>query len=231
MTRQHQTDIHTRQSCCSHGKQNRFGWQEIRRFHIHILPGLKQDADIALHDIRPRTDRTARNYLHETIVVDMRTDRWIILAIGNQRTVYEIPVYQKGSLNGVNSTALNTEMRIAPGLFLITLHIAQSYIHAADKAHFTIYDTEFAVVTIVYLTRKSRKADWHERMYINACITHTFKEFILHLPAAYIIINQSHLHSLLRLIDQGISYQISQGIGFEDIGIEMNMMLCLSYII
>ena len=33
------------------------------------------------------------------------------------------------------------------------------------------------------------------------------------------------------LINQGISYQISQGIGFEDIGIEMNMMLCLSYII
>ena len=231
MTGQHQTDIHTRQSCCSHGKQYWFSWQEIRRFHIHILPGLKQDADIALHNVRPRTDRTARNYLYETIVADMRTNRWIILAIGNQCTVYEIPVYQKGSLNGVNATALNTEMRIAPSLFLITLHITQSYIHAADKAHLTIYDTEFAVVTIVYLTRKSRKADWHERMYINACITHTFKEFILHLPAAYIIINQSHLHSLLRLIYQSIGYQIPQSISFEDISIEMNMMLCLSYII
>ena len=38
--------------------------------------------------------------------------------------------FQKGSLNGVNATALNTEMRIAPSLFLITFHIAQSYIHA-----------------------------------------------------------------------------------------------------
>ena len=40
---------------------------------------------------------------NDPIVADMRTDRRIILAIGNQRTVYEIPVYQKGSLNEVSS--------------------------------------------------------------------------------------------------------------------------------
>ena len=68
-------------------------------------------------------------------------------------------------------------------------------------------------------------------MNINACIAHPLEESILHLPAAHIIIDESHFHSLLRLVYQGIGYKISQGIIFHDIRIEMDMMLCLTYII
>ena len=54
---------------------------------------LQQDAHIALHDVGPRTDRTAGHHLHQTVVADSSIDRWIITTVGDERAVYEIPVY------------------------------------------------------------------------------------------------------------------------------------------
>ena len=68
-------------------------------------------------------------------------------------------------------------------------------------------------------------------MNINARITHPLEESILHLPAAHIIIDESHFHSLLRLVYQRISHQIAQCIVLEDVSIQVDVMLGLTYII
>ena len=122
-------------------------------------------------------------------------------------------------------------MRIAPLLLPGALHIALGDVHATDESYPTVYHAYLTVIAVVHLAGKRRKPYRHERMHIDACFSHALKEGILHLPAAHIIIYQSDFHSLLRLVYQGISYQITQGIILEDVGIQMDMMLRLTYII
>ena len=231
MTGHHQANIHSGKRRRAHRKEHRLRRQEIRSLHIHILLRLEQDANIALHDIRPRHNRTARHYLYQTIIVDMDIHRRIVLTAAYQCSIYKIPIYQKSTLNGIDTTAFYPEMGIPPRLFPRSLHVSQGDIHAADEAHLPIYHAQFAVVAVVHLTGKCRESNRHKGMNINARITHPLEESILHLPAAHIIIDESHFHSLLSLVYQGIGYKISQGIIFHDIRIEMNMMLCLTYII
>ena len=122
-------------------------------------------------------------------------------------------------------------MRIAPLLFSGALHIALGDVHAADESYPAVYHAYLAVITVVHLAGKRRKPYRHERMHVDARFSHALKEGILHLPATHIIIYQSDFHSLLRLVYQGISHQITQGIILEDVGIQMDMMLRLTYLI
>lgn len=134
----HQPNVNPSQGCRSYGEQHRLGWQEVWGLHIYIVLRLEQDAHVALHDVWPRADRTARHDLNQAVVADREVYRWIILAIGYQRAIHEIPVYQEGSLDGIHTTSLDAEMGITPTLSAAALHISQGYVHAADEAHLAV---------------------------------------------------------------------------------------------
>ena len=231
MARHHQPNVNPSQCCRSHGKQHRLGWQEVWGLHIYVVLRLEQDAHVALHDVGPWADRTARYYLYQAVVVDRDVYRRIILAVGYQCAVYEIPVYQECSLDGVHAASLDTKMGIAPTLSAVALHIAQGDVHAADESHLAIYHAQLTVVAIIHLAREGREAHRHEGMHIDSGISHALKEAVLHLPTPHIIVNQSDLHALLRLVDQGVGDEVAQRVFLDDIGIEMDMLLGLSYII
>ena len=59
-------------------------------------------------------------------------------------------------------------------------------------------------------------------------VTHTLEESMTDSPAPHSIINNTHFHTLLGLCYQGIRHHISQSIIIEDIGVEMDMFLCLA---
>ena len=122
-------------------------------------------------------------------------------------------------------------MRIAPLLLPGALHIALGDVHATDESYPAVYHAYLAVIAVVHLAGKRRKPYRHERMHIDARFPHALKEGILHLPAAHVIVYQSDFHSLLRLVYQGISHQIAQGVILEDVGIQMDVMLRLTYLI
>ena len=47
---------------------------------------------------------------------------------------------------------------------------------------------------------------------------------MLYLPAAYVIVDDAHLHPTLCLVYQRICYQATKGIVLDDIHIDMDMM-------
>ena len=207
--RHHESDIYSRQSRCSHGKEHGLRRQEIRTLHIHIPVSLQDDTYIALHDVRPRWNRAACHDLRKTIIGNTLIYRRIIAAVVDEFPAHEIPVHKECSLDGIDSTATDTEMRISPSLLCRSLHISHGNIHAPNKSHLSIDDTEFAMVAIVYLTRKGRKFNWHESLYTHSCLNHPFEEAVFHLPAPHIVVYQSYLHALTHLVYQRISHQIS----------------------
>ena len=48
-----------------------------------------------------------------------------------------------------------------------------------------------------------------------------------HFPTAHIVIDDTHKYTLSRLVYQCIRYQIAQGIIFDDIHVDVDMMFCL----
>ena len=66
-----------------------------------------------------------------------------------------------------------------------------------------------------------------ERGHLDTLFTHPFKELMTHIPTAYVVVDKPYLHPLLCLGDQGIGYQLAQGILGKDIHIYMDMTLCL----
>ena len=231
MSRHHQSDIHSCQSGCSHGKEHGFGRQEIWTFHIHIAMCLKQDAHIPLHDVRPWRNRTAGHDLRQTVVGDTLVDGGIISAVRDELPTHKIPIHQKCPLDRIYGTAPDTKVGISPSLLLGALDIAQGYVHATDETHFSINHAEFAVIAIIHLSRERRKTNRHESLNENTSSTHAIEEAVFHFPAPHIVIDQSHLDSLLGFVNQGIGHQVAQRILLDDIHIQMNMILGLSYII
>ena len=122
-------------------------------------------------------------------------------------------------------------MGISPSLLLGTFHIPQGDVHTTNEAYPAIYHAQLAVVAIIHLAGKGRETHRHKGMHVDARISHSLEEGILHLPAAHIIIDEAYLHALFRLVYQGISHQIAQGVVFQDISIQMDMVLSLPYII
>ena len=111
----------------------------------------------------------------------------MVAGIVDEFPAHEIPVHKECSLDGIDSTATDTEMRISPSLLCRSLHISHGNIHAPDKSYLSIDDTEFAMVAIVHLTRKGWKPNWHESLYTHSCLNHPFEEAVFHLPAPHII--------------------------------------------
>ena len=154
----------------------------------------------------------------------------IILTVGDKVTIHEIPVYKECPLQTIHTTARYLQHSISPGLALRAFHITQGDIHASNEPCTSINDNHLPVVTIVHLTRKRREPHWQERSHLDTFLSHALKETVTHIPAPHIIVYQSYLYSLTSLGNKSITHHVSQGIVFEDIHIQMNMILCRGYL-
>ena len=193
------------------------------------MAGFEQDAHISLHHFRPRRDRTAGNNLRKTIVYDGLFKGWIILLTADERPIHEIPIYQKGTLYGVHGSPAHLHVRISPWLFGRTAYVAHGNVHATDKTYLPIYDGQLAVIAVVYLASECRKVHWHERTHINTGVAKPLKIPAWNLPTTHIVVNQAHLNALPRLVNQGIGNQLRQRVVFDDVRIDVYVMLGTAY--
>ena len=111
--RKHQSDVYTCLTGGAHGEKNGFGGQEVGRLHVDIFLRLEQDAHVALHDVGPGRDRTTRHDLCDAVVANVGREFGIIGLIGDKRPSHEIPIYKEGTLNAVDRSAAQSEMRAA----------------------------------------------------------------------------------------------------------------------
>ena len=65
-------------------------------------------------------------------------------------------------------------------------------------------------------------------MDINACLSQTLKEAIGHMPATHIVVEQTDLHTLTRLVDQHIGEKIAQRIIVDNKPVDMDMVARLA---
>lgn len=186
--------------------------------YIHIFC-LQQYADIPLHHLGPRTDRAAGNYLHYAVVgADVVVGR-IIAAVADERAVDEKPVDKEGALYAVDGAAPYAQMSVAPCCSVAALDISQGYVHAADKAHAAVYNAQLAVVAVVDLAGECRKLNRHEGMYVYSGITHTLEERIGNVPAAHVVVDETHLNALFCLGNECVGNETAQRVVAYNIGL------------
>ena len=147
----------------------------------------------------------------------------IELTVGEQGTVYEIPVNEERPLQGIDGTTRHPEHRVTPRLSLRTFHIAQGKVHTADESNLAVDDDDLTVVTVVHLTRERREVYRHKRHHLDTLLTHPLEELALDIPTAHIVVDDSYLHPLTGLGDEGIGNQRAQGIVGKDIHIHVDM--------
>ena len=157
--------------------------------------------------------------------------RRIVFLLAQHGAVHEIPVYQEGTLQGVDATPLDAHHGVAPGLTACALDVAQGDVHAADIAHEAVDDDDLAVVAVVGLAGEAREAYGHERLYLDACHPHALEEAVLHVPAAHVVVDHSHLYALAGLGYQRVGDQTSQGVVLEDIDVDVDMALGGGYVL
>ena len=79
------------------------------------------------------------------------------------------------------------------------------------------------MVAIVGPAGKRWEADRHEGLDLNTFAPHALKEPGRHIPASYVVIYNTHFHSLVRLSHKGISYEPSKRVVLEYIYINVDM--------
>ena len=137
-----------------------------------------------------------------------------------------IPIRQKSCLQAINCFTFQLYMGISPIAPRNPFHISHGNIHTSDKAYFPVHNGYFPMVSVIYLTRKSRETNLQERTDINAHAQHFIIKLVRNIPTAYIIIKHPHFYSLTRLICQSISNQPPYRVILKDIRLQMNMVLC-----
>ena len=180
------------------------------------MAGFEQYAHVPLHNIGPRHDGAAGYHLGYA-VIRHGVEHGVVLAVGDERAVYEVPVYQESSLYGVDHSAFDPEVRIAPGVPRGSLHVPQGDVHAPYEAHPAVYYAQLAVVSVVNLTREGRKAYRHKRLNVYPGVAHTLEEPVAYIPASHVVIYQSDLYSLARLVYERIGHQVAQRIVYDDV--------------
>ena len=75
------------------------------------------------------------------------------------------------------------------------------------------------MVAVVDLTGEGAEPDRHERTGLDAFLAHALKETTPDIPAAYIVVDETHLDSLASLVDQDIRHEIAQWVVLDDISI------------
>ena len=108
-------------------------------------------------------------------------------------------------------------MGVAPFLFAVARDVAFGDVHAADETHLAVNDAELAVVAVVHLAGEGREAHGHECLHLYASLAHAVEEFVPHVPAAHIIVDESHLHTLPCLVYQHVGHEIAQRVRLHDI--------------
>ena len=139
------------------------------------MAGREQDADVTLHDVGPWRDGTACHDLCDAVVVDVACGLWIIGPPRHQGAVYEIPVDEKGSLNGVDGSADDAHVGVAPWPFMCAFDVSHGDVHASDEANAAIYDAEFAMVAIVHFAGEGGEAHGHKGVDVYAAVAHSLE--------------------------------------------------------
>ena len=115
-------------------------------------------------------------------------------------------------------------MSVAPGHSLRAFKIAHGYVHAADVAHAAVNDAQLAVVAVVDLAGESRELNGHEGIDVNAGGAHALEERCRNVPAAHVVVNQTHLHAGPCLVDKGVGHEASQRVVADDVGFKVYVM-------
>ena len=123
----------------------------------------------------------------------------------------------------MHSLSLKKQMGIPPDAPREAVHITFGQIHTSDEAYPTIYYHHLPMVTVIHLTGKQRETHFQEASYLNAGLTHLFKETIGHVPASDVIIEYPYLYPLTRLVYQYIPHHTPDGIVFKNIKLQMNV--------
>ena len=67
-------------------------------------------------------------------------------------------------------------------------------------------------------------------MDIKPIVTQTLKKAVTHTPTAHIVVDEPNLHPLTSLGDECIGHEIAQGVVFNNVGGEMNVMNSPGYV-
>ena len=82
------------------------------------------------------------------------------------------------------------------------------------------------MVAVVDLTGEGAEPDRHERTGLDAFLAHALKETTPDIPAAYIVVDETHLDSLASLVNKHVGNEVAQGVVLKDIEIEMDALCC-----
>ena len=61
-------------------------------------------------------------------------------------------------------------------------------------------------------------------MDVDTGFAHTFEESAADLPAAHIVVDDSHLYPFACLVHKCICHEAAQGVVFKDVGVEMDVV-------
>ena len=210
------TDVDTRHSRHLEGEEHGFVGQEVGRLDVDVAARGGDGTDVALHDGGIGTGGRAGDHLRQE-AADRVGCALIVLSTSNERAVDEIPVNQESALQTVDDAALHAQHGVAPRLVAGALDIALRYVHASDIAHTAVDDNDLAVVAVVQLAGERREVDGQEGTYLDAFFTHALEVAAVHLPAAYVVVDDAHLHPVACPLDEGVSQEVAQGVVFNNI--------------
>ena len=105
--------------------------------------------------------------------------------------------------------------------------IAVGNVHAANVARQSVDDDNLAVVAVVGLAGERRETHGQERLYLDAGLAHALIEAVVHAPAAHVVEDDAHLNALSGLVDERIADETAQGVVFEDIDVDVDVVACL----
>ena len=158
----------------------------------------------------------------------MVADRGVVASVGDERPVDEVPVDEEGTLQSVDGRPLKAQMGVAPGggcLFCgAAFDVASGDVHTSDVASLSVDDVNLTVVAVVHLAGESRKLHGHEGVDVDACLAHTLKEVAVYLPAAYIVVDDAHLHTLSGPVDESVGDEVAQFVVGKDVGVYVDVM-------
>ena len=201
--------------------------QEVRRLDIQVATGSKYGAHEALHDFRIGRRRAAGDNLCDAVVGDTRQG-WVVAAVGDERSVDEVPVDEERALQTVHHAARQPQHGVAPRLSARPLHIAQGDVHATNVAHLSVDDNQFAVVAVVGLAGERGEMHGQVRHHLDTVAAHGLEERAVYLPAAHIVVDDTHLDTLLGFLSQCVGNKASQRIVLDDVHVDMDVVARLA---
>ena len=148
----------------------------------------------------------------------------IIDAVGDERTVDEIPVNEECPLQGIDDGTLQTQHGVAP----LVGHVALGDVHASDISHRSVEDDDFTVVAVVDLTGECGEMYGQVGLHVDTLLAHPFEEPSADAPAPYVVVDDAHLDTLMGFVDECVGNEVAQRVFLKDVYVDVDMMLCLA---